>query len=81
MSSSLLVMLEILSVLDALGEHPKTSVILLQQARTSPTKLVARPVFQGWQNCTGGITWYKSESVFHNLCYHDQMDNVCAGKD
>ena len=23
----------------------------------------------------------KSESLFHTLCYHDQMDNVCAGKD
>ena len=25
----------------------------------APNKPLTRPVFQRWQNCTGGITWYK----------------------
>ena len=40
---------------------------------------VARPVFQGWQNCPRGITWYKSRGT--KPCYHNQVDDVCAGKD
>ena len=40
-------------------------------------KPVARYVFRGWQNCIGGVTWYKSWSLFHILHYQNQWGNVC----
>ena len=46
-----------------------------------PVKPVARPVFQGWQNCLGGTRDTKSEGLFHTLYYCNQIGNVCAGKD
>ena len=45
------------------------------------SKPIARSLFQGWQNCTRGIGGIKPESLFHTLCYHNQMDNACTGKD
>ena len=42
-------------------------------------KPVASPVIQGWQNFPGGIAWYKIWELIS--CYHNQMNNVCAGRE
>ena len=58
------------------------------QARTNSfptpeTNVITSPVFQGWENCPGGIVIRVTlvESVIHTLCCHNQMDNVRARKD
>ena len=43
-------------------------------------KPVGRAVFQKWQNCPIGITWYKIEGLFHTLCYYNQIDTVSEEK-
>ena len=44
-------------------------------------KPIARPVFQGWQSVLEESCGKKSETSVHTLCYQNQMDNVCTGKD
>ena len=38
-------------------------------------------LFEGGKIVLEGSRVKKSKSLFHALCYHNQMDNVCSGKD
>ena len=43
---------------DEMNQDQQESGMILRRHRIL-LKPVARPVLQGWQNCPGGMTWYK----------------------
>ena len=50
-------------------------------AMTHKFKSVARPALQGGKIVLEESRDTKSDGFFHTLCYHNQMDNMCTGKD